>query len=213
MKMVSGTHVENYTNKAIITGNFGGNQNRYEKITFSPGAGSISAGGDNYVEVQTRFNKTDWSLYDQSKDWSYINNSNFANWDKVTVYVDGTLVWGIPPGMSALSSVKKNPTPAVDDDLDENNVYNYPNPFSGKTTIRFSIARQEDVSIRIYDMNMKLVWHKTMDALCLIAGVNRVEWNGINDYGMQVANGVYICEISTSGKTVRKSMALIRNAE
>jgi flagellar hook assembly protein FlgD len=62
-------------------------------------------------------------------------------------------------------------------------------------------------------MNMKLVWHKTMDALCLIAGVNRVEWNGINDYGMQVANGVYICEISTSGKTVRKSMALIRNAE
>jgi hypothetical protein len=202
--MGAGTHIENNTNKTIITGSFG-NQDRYLKITFASGTGSLST--NSYVEIQSRFNKSDWSNYDQSNDYSYTNYSNFTSWTNVGVYVGGSLVWGSPP--YGASSIHKKPLgPAAE--LADDNCYNYPNPFSGETTIRFSMAKSEDVKIRIYDMNYKPVWNTNISSGKITAGINRITWNGTNDYGNRASNGVYICEVSTGKKVVRKKLTLIK---
>ena len=54
-------------------------------------------GQNDFLEINTRFNKQDYSPYDQENDWSYTGHTAFALWDKVTVYYDGVLVWGIEP--------------------------------------------------------------------------------------------------------------------
>ena len=69
----------------------------YLEIGFTPGAGAIAANDDS-GEVQVRFAKTDWSNFDENDDFSYTMDYNtFQELDKVTVYCDGILAWGIEP--------------------------------------------------------------------------------------------------------------------
>ncbi len=47
------------------------------------------------VEVQSRIYKTDWSNYTQTNDYSFnSNDTNYTDFDKVTAYIGGRLVWG-----------------------------------------------------------------------------------------------------------------------
>jgi hypothetical protein len=205
-KMVSGEHIENFTSSQIIDGSFG-SQDRYLKIGFAAGAGSINPG--EYAEVQARFNKTDWSVYDQGNDWSFTVFQDYSVWNNMTVYLDGALIWGnAPGGMGALSVTRLKTAKSQYEDLNESNTYNYPNPFSGETTIRFSLAMAEDVCVRIYDMNGSLVWKKNIEAVK--AGINYVSWPGVNNSGERAAEGIYICEVKTVNKRVIMKMALIR---
>ena len=68
---------------------------RYLEVSFT-GAGSIAAGA-SLGEIQARFNKTDWSNFNEADDYSRGTNTAFADSTKVTVFVSGQLVWGTPP--------------------------------------------------------------------------------------------------------------------
>lgn len=69
----------------------------YLEVSFAPGAGNLAPGKDS-GEIQTRVNKTDWSNYNESDDYSYSGTQQqFGDWDKVTLYRNGTLVWGFEP--------------------------------------------------------------------------------------------------------------------
>ncbi|MFD1178988.1 glycoside hydrolase family 9 protein [Paenibacillus puldeungensis] len=69
----------------------------YLEIAFAPGAGSLAPGADS-GEIQTRVNKTDWTNYNESDDYSYGGTQQtFADWNKVTLYRNGTLIWGVEP--------------------------------------------------------------------------------------------------------------------
>lgn len=69
----------------------------FVEVGFTAGAGSLSANG-NSGEVQVRIAKQNWSNYDETDDYSYNPNySSFAAWDRVTVYCNGLLSWGIEP--------------------------------------------------------------------------------------------------------------------
>ena len=61
--------------------------------------GSLAA-GQTGGEIQGRFNKDNWTNYDEANDWSYDPTKlAFADWDRVTLYRNGVLVWGTePPG-------------------------------------------------------------------------------------------------------------------
>lgn len=66
------------------------------EIGFKNGAKSIKAG--EFVEIQCRFAKSDWSNYNQFNDYSFNQYSNnFAEWDHATVYINNTLIWGSEP--------------------------------------------------------------------------------------------------------------------
>ncbi len=69
----------------------------YLEISFGAGAGSIAPGGDS-GEIQARTNKTDWTAYNETDDYSYSAvQQTFADWNKVTLYQGETLVWGLEP--------------------------------------------------------------------------------------------------------------------
>jgi hypothetical protein len=64
------------------------------EVSFS--AGSVAA--NSSVDVQDRFNKTDWTNYNETGDYSFDpTKSAFADWTKVTLYRNGTRVWGAGP--------------------------------------------------------------------------------------------------------------------
>ncbi|MNC14810.1 Endoglucanase 5 precursor [compost metagenome] len=67
------------------------------EISFAPGAGNLAPGADT-GEIQVRINKTDWTSYNESNDYSYSGTQQaFADWDKVTLHREGILVWGLEP--------------------------------------------------------------------------------------------------------------------
>ncbi len=69
----------------------------YLEVGFTSGAGSIAAGGQS-GEIQNRFNKTDWSNYNETGDYSFDpTKTAFTDWTHVTLYRNGVLVWGTEP--------------------------------------------------------------------------------------------------------------------
>ena len=69
----------------------------YLEISFSSAAGSL-APGSNTNQIQSRFSKHDWSYYAQTGDYSFdASKTQFADWNRITVYRNGVLIWGIEP--------------------------------------------------------------------------------------------------------------------
>jgi cellulose 1,4-beta-cellobiosidase len=70
---------------------------RYLEISFKTTAGSLAAGAST-GEIQSRFSKSDWTNFSQTNDASFdASRTSYADWTKVTVYRNGTLVWGTEP--------------------------------------------------------------------------------------------------------------------
>jgi flagellar hook assembly protein FlgD len=84
---------------------------------------------------------------------------------------------------------------------------NMPNPFNPATTIRYSIAQDENVSLVVYDVAGRQV--RTLVENRQRADVYKVTWDGVNDHGERVASGMYFYRLA-AGKFVetRKMMLL-----
>jgi len=72
----------------------------YLHLNFRPGAGWLGAGEDS-GEIKVRFNRADWAQYRQSDDHSFGPVTTDTEWERVTLYVDGLLVWGVEPGTAS----------------------------------------------------------------------------------------------------------------
>ncbi|MDX6516867.1 MAG: endo,4-beta-xylanase, partial [Gaiellaceae bacterium] len=85
----------NITQKIVaVTGK--ANADSYFEVGFTSGAGTLAPGA-NTGDIQNRFNKTDWSSFTESNDYSYGTGTSYADNAKMTVYVNGALVWGTEP--------------------------------------------------------------------------------------------------------------------
>lgn len=76
-------------------------------------------------------------------------------------------------------------------------ILTYPSPFNPrkeKIKIRYLLAKDSKVKIRLYDKAGKIVC-KLLDNVNQRAGTNEVEWDGKNYAGDTLATGAYICEI------------------
>jgi hypothetical protein len=70
-----------------------------------------------------------------------------------------------------------------------------PTPFSGKTTIRFSIPRTTETSVGIYSVTGVLI--RVLSApQPLTPNTYSLTWDGRDDRGMTVARGVYYCRMA-----------------
>jgi len=207
-KQPSGQDLKLYTSAEIQIISQSG-QDRVQITSFGSGADSLATG--EFVEVHLRVHKTDWTNYSLTNDYSFGTQTEFQNWQQVTLYYSGTKVWGLEPGEVGLLSVRKStPTPVIAEPLSNINTYNYPNPCSGRTSIRFSLEKPVDANITIYDMAGKLVWTKILKTSETRAGINVVVWDILNDFGAEVANGVYILKISADGRLATKKIAVVQ---
>ncbi len=82
----------------LINGAFGSNGTQhYAEIGFSNQAGTLARGATSGI-IQLRISNKDWSNYDESNDYSYLASfDQFADAERITLYRDGQLIWGVEP--------------------------------------------------------------------------------------------------------------------
>jgi hypothetical protein len=86
---------------------------------------------------------------------------------------------------------------------------NVPNPFNPSTVIEFTVKERAPVTLRVYNVRGQLV--KTLVNDTRAPGItHRVEWNGRNDAGQEVASGVYFYRLVTKGFTKTRKMVVLK---
>jgi len=85
---------------------------------------------------------------------------------------------------------------------------NYPNPFNPSTTIRYELAKDSQVILRIYDALGQEV-RKLVDEK-QTAGEKTVVWDGRDALTEAVGSGVYIFRIQVDGFAESRKMILLR---
>ena len=86
---------------------------------------------------------------------------------------------------------------------------NFPNPFNPVTTIAFSLAEAEAISVTVYNMLGQEV-ARLIDNDFRSAGDHQIQWNGKNHHGNPVASGNYIYRLDTKKQSQNKVMTLSR---
>jgi hypothetical protein len=73
-----------------------GNQH-YLDITFAPAAGQLNAGASS-GQIHMRLNLSNWQPLNENDDYSFSPaHTTFSDWQRVTLYRNGQLVWGVEP--------------------------------------------------------------------------------------------------------------------
>lgn len=87
---------------------------------------------------------------------------------------------------------------------------NYPNPFNTRTIIQFSVLTRPSARIHlaIYDASGRLV--KNLLEMPPLAGINWVVWDETNDFGDEVASGVYFITLETGDIFQTRKAIVIR---
>ncbi len=99
---------------------------------------------------------------------------------------------------------------------DITNVYNYPNPFQTETYFTFELRGlnvPEELYIKMYTIAGRLIKDIKIPSSQLQIGFNRIFWDGRDQDGDVVANGVYFYKIITKNnglvKTVTQKLAKV----
>lgn len=68
----------------------------YVEIGFTSGAGSLAPGGS--IDILACITNADWTNFIQTNDYSFNPTATtYVDWDRVTGYLRGVLVWGKEP--------------------------------------------------------------------------------------------------------------------
>lgn len=107
-------------------------------------------------------------------------------------------------------------------ELSLTDVGNYPNPFEGVTTIKFTLSVQAECTLKVFTISGEpvraMTWNEfkanLKNASDTKKGVNEVYWDGKNNSDKAVASGVYFYKIEASRngekKNVISRLAVIR---
>jgi hypothetical protein len=85
---------------------------------------------------------------------------------------------------------------------------NYPNPFNPHTTISYSVDREEDVVLAIYDITGKHV--RTLVNRPMTPGVYEEEWDGKGANGLNVTSGIYFYRLKAGQRVLTRKMVLTK---
>ncbi|OQX95774.1 hypothetical protein B6I21_03675 [candidate division KSB1 bacterium 4572_119] len=109
-------------------------------------------------------------------------------------------------------NLSPNPSTVTDKFAANNLKFNlrpaYPNPFNPVTTIEFSITKLENVRLEVYNVRGQRV--RTLLNEDLAPGNYRNSWDGKNDLGLILANGVYLFRLSTPEGIKIKSCVFLK---
>lgn len=171
-------------------------------------AGCISKLG--HTLPHTGYDTVNWQIIARDS-----NNLNLrkAYWNYLLIRNDGSL--GIHNPFFAIQVLLTSVQYAVGIQSISNEVpakfelsQNYPNPFNPSTKINFSIPKNENVTLKVYDMMGREVI--TLVNQKMNPGKYSQEWLGINAAGAKVASGVYFYRLVTPSYSEVKKMVLVK---
>lgn len=153
---------------------------------------------------------------------SFINvNSNSITWQKDIVtgsndnkyffarviendgnYIVTSAIWtSADLAMSELPATLINPTHFVLEN-------NYPNPFISQTFIKYTIPSDCQVNLRIYNSSGAFV--RDLKTENEKRGFYRVMWNGCDNKGQRLVNGIYFYHLEAGEYTAMKKMVMMK---
>ncbi|MFC1725987.1 type IX secretion system sortase PorU [candidate division KSB1 bacterium] len=96
-------------------------------------------------------------------------------------------------------------------DLFVRDVYNYPNPFKYDTYFTFRISQPAEIFIKVYTQFGRLI--KKFENIIGTNGFNKIYWDGYDEDGDRIANGVYLYKVIAkdfnSGRTTESLGKLV----
>jgi Zn-dependent metalloprotease len=132
---------------------------------------------------------------------------------------DGTMLWRAPaitPGNDYKIQITSTATPTMtdlsdnnfsiagaksatiaDNDPGWNDLMIYPNPFTDRVTIGYSIAEKGRTLVEIFDLTGRRV--TTLQDALQETGTHELQWDATDASGQQVISGIYLCRIQSGG--------------
>jgi len=93
-------------------------------------------------------------------------------------------------------------------ELSSISISNHPNPFTPSTTINYSIPKEGNVIINIYNIKGQIV--KTLVSESMKSGIHSIVWNGDDQNGKKVSAGLYFTRMQANGKTLTNKMLMLK---
>jgi len=205
--MPSGTNVTGNVQVSVQPTSLGG-QTDYVLYSFT---GNMVLQPGQMIQVQSRFNKSDWSNMTQSNDWSFAPYTSFTDAPDVTGYLNGGLVWGQQPAATNAAALTASSALA------------FPNPSTGNgTTLSFTLGGSSNgvqasdfsnsavvdpnakITLGIYTLAGRLIWSQTLTGGAYgSTGQHEVYWDERDLRGTGLANGVYLLKVTvvSNGQT------------
>lgn len=106
--------------------------------------------------------------------------------------------------LKSVETERKEDTTSLIDHLADN----YPNPFNPFTVIEYSISRDCNAALRIYNVKGQLI--RTLFNEYQKKGDYTVMWDGKNDQGKDLATGVYFYRLKTDHFEKSRKLILLR---
>jgi len=162
-----------------------------------------------------------------NKDGEYIGlyDTGLNNYELIDSYTFGKqeddISEGRIPNGEGYFTFMTIPTPGIENletgvaDIDDHNVrfsfdlfQNYPNPFNSSTIIEYSLDKEGEVHLGVYNMRGRLV--KQLINSVKMEGNYSVLWNGTDQIGLPVASGIYLYQLESLGKVVKKKLVFVQ---
>lgn len=210
--------------KTIWTGNGFDQMNIYVLHSLMPGSEIAIYDGSDCVAagVVTSGNQL-LSLVASQDDPETLEKDGFNPGDKLKVILwdASTGKSGMIENYSCLNSTKpvfeamgtivisliSKPTGVVTPELITSLGDNYPNPFKHETTIKYTLGKEEKVSMEVYNLlgeRVKVLVNETMNQ-----GGHTVTWNCEDENGLTVPQGIYFYTMKADDYSAVKRMILL----
>ena len=85
---------------------------------------------------------------------------------------------------------------------------NYPNPFNSRTIIRFALPERAAVELSVFDLVGQKV--STLLSATRSAGEYSMAWDGRDDFGNDLASGLYLYRLRTGSRVETRKLLLLR---
>lgn len=123
-------------------------------------------------------------------------------------YLRTIMVYGFPTPMPGMA-VTEVPAPSAT--ATSGLVSVGPTPSSrGDIAIAYRIARQNVVSLTVFDISGRLIASLVPHSQVQTAGLHTVHWNSRDDRGKPVPAGIYFCRLSVAGNSDAERLVVLR---
>ena len=124
------------------------------------------------------------------------------DWTPARVEDDGSAIFDL--GITNLEALLASRIPT-----ETKLLLNYPNPFNPETWIPYQLAKATEVTVMIHSMNGSLI--RTIELGHQSAGTYKSKsqaayWDGRNEFGEQVASGLYFYTLTAGDFTATHKM-------
>ncbi|MEI6946993.1 CBM35 domain-containing protein [Paraflavisolibacter sp. H34] len=163
----------------------------YVEYSFDATAGLLKA-GTNSGEIFSKVYLSTWKALNELNDYSYAANSAYIANNRITLYRNGQLIWGVEPSEGVPTTARMG----VEEPLAQLSVTAVPNPSAGSFTLVLA-GGETALTLRVFDLAGRMVETQT-----------GVAPNTTLRLGANYRPGVYLTEVIQGDK--RRILKLVK---